>query len=193
MINTYTILRKPRFAKRSAAQEPVATSGDTYHSIPRPRKKPRDNVVIEDDASKQQSESCHVAAVQKDAPVYRKIKCGRTVGYPITVIQGGNSQHEAILLNCNINPEDYLKQFNVRHAAARCSGLLSRMNDNGTVDEDDDVPILKESKMDQIEKKKDVDGSNGNEIHIDREDIDQPLKVSAAAAGMRTQVLKQKK
>ena len=52
---------------------------------------------------------------RKAAPVYQKIKSGRTLGYPITVTQGGTnnkiSQHDAILLNCDENPEEYLGKF----------------------------------------------------------------------------------
>lgn len=54
-------------------------------------------------------------AAAPPTPVYQKIKSGRTLGYPITVTQGGTnnkiSQHDAILLNCDENPEEYLAKF----------------------------------------------------------------------------------
>ena len=155
-----------------------------------------------------------------NAPVYQKIKSGRTVGYPITVTQGGanrDSQHDAILLNCDdTNPEDYLAKFAhddrvkirwlhagwndfvavgtiqlkkmdtsppIRQAAAN-SGLLLQ-SESGMIagedtsmemdDDDDDAPILKARRLNQMIEKGDEGENDKDEHYNDQEDHDEPL------------------
>ncbi len=70
------------------------------------------------DAKKRSAQLMQAAAQNDDdvagggkRPKYQKIKSGRTLGYPITVIQGV-AQHDAILLDCNEqDPEEYLEKL----------------------------------------------------------------------------------
>ena len=75
--------------------------------------------------SKKPRESVNVSEV----PAHQKIKCGRTVGYPITVVQGTTS-HDAILLNCNDNPEEYLNQFTDGNAKVKIRWLHAGYTDH---------------------------------------------------------------
>ena len=130
-MNSFTIPRKPKFADKPAA-EPSTTAGKEDYASNQPilpRKKSAkkrsaqlevqaqhnedvaDGVVPSSNTTKRPRQSNDTAA-----SVYQKIKSGRTLGYPITVTQGGpnrSSQHDAILLNCNDdeNPKEYLAKL----------------------------------------------------------------------------------
>lgn len=134
MMNSFTIPRKPKFAaktppqhlavveepkpterkqpisrKKSTMKRSVELIDDTANDVPSNAAKRSKKSIRSDDRSAVE------AAAPPTPPVYQKIKAGRTLGYPITVTQDGvnrNSQHDAILLNCNDeNPEEYLAKF----------------------------------------------------------------------------------
>ncbi len=123
-MNSFTIPRKPKFA----AKIPPVTPTAEYDNKPVSRKKrnrPAQSLHQRDDVSsgeastsysvKRSKKSDSSDDNRKAAPLYQKIKLGRTLGYLVTVTQGGTnsrvSQHDAILLNCDENPEEYLAKF----------------------------------------------------------------------------------
>ena len=210
--NSFTIPRKPKYAAKiphPVVEPPTATDaeGTVPDNQPIPKKKRsssstkkkrrhHDNVgdnVLPSNSTKRPKKS-GIRDKRKVAQVYQKIKSGRTVGYPITVTQGA-AQHDAILLNCKENPEQYLENI-ARDERVKIRWLHAGWNDYVAVQsiqlkQIDAAPptrqaaansglLLQSSDGGMLTRDDDLQededgGNNKDENYFDQEDPDEPL------------------